>query len=201
MHEKQGREPSDETHNTFRPALAYLLGEGSQQLNNVDGFTAARLIYDFLIEDSDEQIDMLYDIAEQSDEIAQNHLLQVLENIDGEKEKHGLREIFIKDLGDIIEHLSNPSLSLNAEAIRLAYTIKAWEIIDSVQFINGIHERLLAREMDIEEWAPLMKEKDIFLDTMRLDQEQAGINRPDFSKAILDFINTLDLHGFTGEKP
>lgn len=193
----------------FKPVLLNLLdSESNTDSSHLSGLRKAELLYQIAFLPNENHIQELSSALDNERDLSVDELV-----MDILQESDEYRVEYLDALGDIIRDLEISSLDVKQNAIRLACTIEAWDVEESVGFLKRTLNILDSRERSKCE--SLINEIYTFynmryqannqtLPTSQSDSSRHNSKTTVSSDPRLDvfreFIDTLDLSGFTGEK-
>lgn len=191
---------SEQFKNPYAAALEYLF-DNNEELGT-RGITTAYTLYETLCSPTPAHIKVL-DLAITSINCAE--LTDIAARLAGKGE--GSKEDFLEGLGSLIQNEATPHPQLNADAIHFAYSVGAWELESAVNSISDALLELSGNELT--KWGSVLAERSNFRYQMRLSREYKEMQEastapsqpqtpvrstePVLSKAVLDFIGTLDM--------
>lgn len=153
MHESLGSNPEEAPQNDFAPLLAYILDKGDswdKLLGDLGEVYVAELLYEFSKDPGPKQVNGLLEAVEEAEDETLSDLINQIMTREG----HGLPGEYVAALDTIITDVKSWQPARNAGAIRLAYEIEAWGLVESINTIKGTIEQFHDDEQ--AQWVPVM---------------------------------------------
>lgn len=197
----QVEDETDKLPVNFTPALLCILGKRGGLDKNFNGYDTALLLYKYLQDPgSDRRSDKLLSAVVNAEDEVFNSVNGAMEDIE---EKEATQADFLSSLADVMKAIHSSDLPGVIDAVRLARQLKAWDLAESVSFVQRYIEENRASIQDDEQsdYELLKKEINSFFDLRHAFSPSSEtivsptetVSKEDARLTIFrDFVNSLD---------